>query len=202
MCRFIETICVEAGSALRLDYHNRRLNATRHEVWGDVPELRIEQYIKTDGYVERTRLRIEYDTEIRKVEYIPYHLRPVSSLRLVEMPDDADYHLKYADRSVLNALFERRDGADDVLAVRDGFITDTSIANVALWDGEQWHTPSHPLLKGTHRQFLIDNGMVAEREIKTDELSRYTKIRLFNAMIHFGEIEFSTDRLFISNPLL
>lgn len=69
-------------------------------------------------------------------------------------------------------------------------------------DGEQWHTPSHPLLKGTHRQFLIDNGMMVEREIKTDELSRYTKIRLFNAMIHFGEIEFSTDRLFISNPLL
>ena len=152
--------------------------------------------------MERTRLRIEYDTEIRKVEYIPYHLRPVSSLRLVEMPDDADYHLKYADRSVLNALFERRDGADDVLAVRGGFITDMSIANVALWDGEQWHTPSRPLLKGTHRQFLIDNGMIAEREIKTDELSRYTKIRLFNAMIHFGEIEFSTDRLFIPNPLL
>lgn len=175
MCRFIETVCIEAGSALRLDYHNRRLNTTRREVWGDVPELRIEQHIKTDGLVERTRLRIEYDTEIRKVEYIPYHLRPVSSLRLVEMPDDADYHLKYADRAVLNALFEHRDGADDVLAVRDGFITDTSIANVALWDGEQWYTPSRPLLKGTHRQFLLDNGMIAEREIKTDELSRYTK---------------------------
>ena len=202
MCRFIETVCIEAGSALRLDYHNRRLNTTRREVWGDVPELRIEQHIKTDGLVERTRLRIEYDTEIRKVEYTPYHLRPVSSLRLVEMPDDADYHLKYADRTVLNALFEHRDGADDVLAVRDGFITDTSIANVALWDGEQWYTPSRPLLKGTHRQFLLDNGMIAEREIKTDELSRYTKIRLFNAMIHFGEIEFSADRLFISNPLL
>lgn len=202
MCRFIETVCIEAGSALRLDYHNRRLNTTRREVWGDVPELRIEQHIKTDGLVERTRLRIEYDTEIRKVEYISYHLRPVSSLRLVEMPDDADYHLKYADRAVLNALFEHRAGADDVLAVRDGFITDTSIANVALWDGEQWYTPSRPLLKGTHRQFLLDNGMIAEREIKTDELSRYTKIRLFNAMIHFGEIEFSADRLFISNPLL
>lgn len=202
MCRFIETVCIEAGSALRLDYHNRRLNTTRREVWGDVPELRIEQHIKTDGLVERTRLRIEYDTEIRKVEYIPYHLRPVSSLRLVEMPDDVDYHLKYADRAVLNALFEHRDGADDVLAVKDGFITDTSIANVALWDGEQWYTPSRPLLKGTHRQFLLDNGMIAEREIKTDELSRYTKIRLFNAMIHFGEIEFSADRLFISNPLL
>ena len=202
MCRFIETVCIEAGSALRLDYHNRRLNTTRREVWGDVPELRIEQHIQTDGLVERTRLRIEYDTEIRKVEYIPYHLRPVSSLRLVEMPDDVDYHLKYADRAVLNALFEHRDGADDVLAVRDGFITDTLIANVALWDGEQWCTPLRPLLKGTHRQFLLDNGMIAEREIKTDELSRYTKIRLFNAMIHFGEIEFSADRLFISNPLL
>lgn len=196
MCRFIETICIEAGSALRLDYHDRRLNATRREVWGSIPALQIERYISTEGYAERTRCRIVYDKEIRQVEYIPYRLRPVSSLRLVEMPYGADYHLKYADRSTLDALFELRDGADDVLAVRNGLVTDTTIANIALWDGEQWYTPLHPLLMGTHRQYLIDNGVIRACEIKADELSRYTKVRLFNAMIHFGEIEFSTDRLY------
>lgn len=160
-----------------------------------MPLLRLEQCICAAGYHDRTRCRIVYDREILQVDYIPYRLRPVASLRLVEVSSDADYHLKYADRSVLNAWFERRDGADDILAVRDGLITDTSIANIALWDGVQWHTPRHPLLRGTHRQFLIDSGAMVEREIKADELSWYAKVRLFNAMIHFGEIEFSADRL-------
>ena len=195
MCRFIETVCIESGRALRLDYHDRRMNATRSEVWGDVAPLQIEHYIRAEEYRDRTRCRIVYDRDFCQVDYIPYHLRPVSSLRLVEAASDADYHLKYADRGVLNALFECRDGADDILIVKSGRITDTSIANIALWDGERWDTPLHPLLRGTHRQSLIDRGAIVERDIKTDELSRYTKVRLFNAMIHFGEIEFSAHRL-------
>ena len=55
--------------------------------------------------------------------------------------DDIDYRYKQADRRVLDEAFALRDTADDVLIVRHGLLTDTSIANIALWDGCEWHTP-------------------------------------------------------------
>lgn len=82
-----------------------------------------------------------------------------------------------------------------MLIVRNGRLTDTSIANVALWNGTEWHTPSFPLLKGTHRQRLLDEGRIVERDITVDDLSLYSRVRLFNAMISFGEIEIDSKEL-------
>ena len=89
----------------------------------------------------------------------------------------------------LDSLFTRRGEADDILIVRNGLLTDTSIANIALWDGRQWHTPTRPLLKGTRRAELLDNGILTEHDIPVEKIWTYRKIRLFNAMLHFGEIE-------------
>lgn len=75
------------------------------------------------------------------------------------------------------------------LIVRNGLLTDTSIANIALWNGLHWYTPAHPLLKGTHRARLLDEGILTERDIPVEEIKQYQKICLFNAMLHFGEME-------------
>lgn len=188
MCRFIETIRIEGGRAWNLDLHNRRMNATRAAVWGGVEPLRLEDVIHPGGYAGRTRCRVVYGREVEQVEYFPYRIRPVKSLTMVDC-DEADYRYKSADRSLLDRLFALRGAADDVLIVRCGLITDTSIANVALWDGEQWLTPSRPLLCGTQRAALLAQGVLAERDIPAAEVGRYQKIRLFNAMIPFGEVE-------------
>lgn len=58
--------------------------------------------------------------------------REIRSLRLVAADDELDYHLKYADRSALARLLQRRDDCDEILIVRDGAITDTSYSNVAF----------------------------------------------------------------------
>ena len=102
----------------------------------------------------------------------------------------ADYTYKSCDRSALNALFGQRAGADDVLIVRRGLITDTSIANIALWNGSRWETPEAPLLEGTMRAYLLDEGLITPCAIRPQDLPRYTRVRLFNAMISFGEIDF------------
>ena len=47
----------------------------------------------------------------------------------------------------------------------------------------------YPLLKGTRRAQLLLEGCVTERDILVEELEKYSRIRLFNAMIDFGEIE-------------
>lgn len=194
MCRFIETIRIEEGKAWYLTYHNLRMNATRRMVWGQVSELDLSKFVHPEPYRERTRCRIVYGQEIEEVSYIPYHLRAVHSLKLIDC-DEAEYSLKSADRSSLDNLFARREEKDDVLIVRNGRLTDTSIANVALWNGTEWHTPSFPLLKGTHRQRLLDEGRIVERDITVDDLSLYSRVRLFNAMISFGEIEIDSKEL-------
>lgn len=188
MCRYIETIRIEKGRLRNIAYHDRRMNEVRREVWGVDRSASIETYIDASPYEERTRCRVAYGRDVESVEFFPYQIRPVHSLQLVR-GGQIEYRRKRADRSELNALFACRGEADDVLIVRGGLLTDTSIANIALGDGTGWYTPASPLLEGTQRACLLDAGMIRPLDIHADDLSRFQKIRLFNAMIDFGEIE-------------
>ena len=85
--------------------------------------------------------------------------------------------------------------ADDVLIVRHGLLTDTSIANIALWNGCEWHTPAQPLLAGTQRRYLLDTGQIKETDIPVASLGNYRHIRLFNALIPFGEVELPVGQI-------
>lgn len=188
MCRYIETIRIEKGRLRNIAYHDRRMNEARREVWGVDRSVSLETYIDASPYEERTRCRVTYGRDVESVEFFPYQIRPVHSLQLVR-GGQIEYRRKRADRSELNALFACRGEADDVLIVRGGLLTDTSIANIALGDGTGWYTPASPLLEGTQRACLLDAGMIRPLDIHADDLSRFQKIRLFNAMIDFGEIE-------------
>ena len=188
MYRYIETIRIEKGRLRNIAYHDRRMNEVRREVWGVDRSVSLETYIDASPYEERTRCRVTYGRDVESVEFFPYQIRPVHSLQLVR-GGQIEYRRKRADRSELNALFACRGEADDVLIVRGGLLTDTSIANIALGDGTGWYTPASPLLEGTQRACLLDAGMIRPLDIHADDLSRFQKIRLFNAMIDFGEIE-------------
>lgn len=194
MCLFIETIRVEDGKVWNSALHEERMNRTRRIFFGEVPDLRMCDYLHPEDYTGRTRCRLMYAREVVRIAYFPYHLRPVSSLKLVER-DEIDYRFKRADRSVLDEAFACRGEADEVLIVRRGLLTDTSIANVALWNGEEWHTPARPLLEGTCRRALLDSGAVKETDIPVTSLKDYQRIRLFNAMIPFGEVELPVGRI-------
>ena len=76
-----------------------------------------------------------------------------------------------------------------MLLVRDGLLTDTSIANIALYDGRQWCTPAHPLLCGVKRRSLLESRIITERDIRAEELGKYSLVRVFNALIDWGEVE-------------
>jgi Aminotransferase class IV. len=65
-----------------------------------------------------------------------------------------------------------------------------------LFDGKDWFTPKLPLLRGTCRTALIDNGIIKEKDIRPEELSSYSFVRLFNAMIKWGALEFSTGTIY------
>ncbi len=196
MCRFIETICINDGVIENLSAHNERMNNTIRVHYGNsVMPVSLEEYITADACIGRTRCRVEYTSVVEKVEYFPYRIREVKTLQLVN-DDTAEYSFKYADRSVLDRNFALRGNADDVVIVRSGMLTDTSIANIALYKEGKWYTPKYPLLKGTCRAKLLAEGIIEEDTIMANSLHKYEKIRLFNAMISFGEVEIDINNVF------
>lgn len=194
---FIETLRIDRGQACNLAYHNRRLNDTlRHCCPAAYQPLCLEDYVHPSPEMDGVKCRVLYGASgIREVTYAPYLMRPVRSLRLVRA-DEVEYAYKRADRDVLNRLFARREGQDDVLIVRRGLLTDTSIANVALYDGTAWYTPHLPLLKGTRRAALLDAGIIREREIRASRLADFSRLRLFNALIGWGVLELPVSQVF------
>jgi 4-amino-4-deoxychorismate lyase len=73
--------------------------------------------------------------------------------------------------------------ADDILIIKNGFITDTSFSNIAFFDGTQWFTPFTYLLNGTQRQHLLRQGAIVETEITPSDLKQFRYAKLINAML-------------------
>ncbi|MEY8687742.1 aminotransferase class IV family protein [Bacteroides sp. AN502(2024)] len=187
MYLFIETIRVEDGQIYNLDYHTERFNKTRAVFWKDSVPLDLQEFIPPPPLSGIYKCRIVYGKEVKDVTYTPYQMRQVSSLHLV-VSDTIDYTYKSAHREELNALYAHRGMEDDILIVKDGFLTDTSIANIALYDGRTWFTPARPLLRGTKRAELLDRKLIVEKDIPQISLRDYSHIMLFNAMIDWERV--------------
>lgn len=193
MCPFIETIRIENGVIDNINYHNERLNRTRASFWKVTEWLDLSDYIRPPSGKGIIKCRVVYEDTIRNISYDPYLMREVKTLRIV-VSDTIDYAHKSSRREVLNDLFACRGEADEVLIVKNSLLTDTSIANIALYDGHSWHTPAHPLLRGTRRAELLDRGVIIEENIHLSRLYDYSAIALFNAMIDFGKIVIPVNR--------
>ena len=83
MCLFIETLRIEDGKVWHASLHDRRMNDTRRAFFGPVPDLHVCDYLRPEAYTARTRCRLTYTRDVIRVEYFPYHVRPVHSLQLV-----------------------------------------------------------------------------------------------------------------------
>jgi len=181
-----------------LAYHEHRMFSTQADLWGVQKKISLAELITVPEMLRNDLLkcRITYKENIENVELEPYQLRSVKTLKIV-FDDRVSYRYKYKDRTILQQLFDQRGLCDDVLIIRDGFITDTSYCNVALFDGNDWYTPDTNLLPGTQRAFLLDQKLICERRIAHKDLNRFIKVRLFNAMIKWeNEIDVAVKQIF------
>ena len=97
------------------------------------------------------------------------------------------YGYKYLNRSELEALYKLRGSCDDILIVKEGCLSDSYYANIAFWDGRDWFTPDTPLLPGTMRAALLDQGLLQVARIVPGDMKNFQKIRLINAMNDLNE---------------
>ena len=192
MSLLFESIKIEDGKWHNLFYHEQRMRRSWRMLWGEEFDFDLEESLKhlpipTSG---THKCKVIYDEKIQEIEWAEYKIKPVHSLKLVEH-NRIDYSCKFVDRTLLNALLEKKEEADDILIVKQNKITDTSYANVLLLKKDKWFTPYQPLLKGTMRQNLLDRNKIIEEEISINDLGSFEKIKLINAMLglHGPEIE-------------
>jgi len=189
MSLLFETISIRNGVAENLDWHQQRLEASWQKLSGKrscillANELSIPAHAMTGHF----RCRVDYSEKITKTEFSPYRVKEINHLKLID-DNQIDYSLKFSDRTRLNHLFSLRQGADDILIVKHGKITDTSFANIIFWDGKAWFTPSTPLLAGTCRARMLDQGLISEADISPADLSQFTAFKLINALRCADEI--------------
>jgi 4-amino-4-deoxychorismate lyase len=180
-----ESIRVENFKLQNIEYHNLRLDKSRRQLFKSEDEIRLEKIIQIPSGLSQNihKCRVVCSSKVESIEFMPYTPRLVKSLKMVK-DNQIDYSHKYLNRSEIDALFAQRGECDDILIIKNGYITDASYANVIFLERGQWLTPATPLLNGTARQRLIKEHKIAEAMIKPENLPNFSGCKLVNAMLN------------------
>lgn len=187
MKTFIETIKIKDGKFYNLNLHLERMNRTTEHFFNSPILLPVRD--KDIPYEMRSGLikcRVTYSKDIIGIEFEKYQLRKIRSLKLITN-SNIDYSYKSADRTEFRIHNEQKGDADEILIIKNDFITDTSFSNIVLRNSQGLFTPDTPLLKGVKRELLLRNGIIKECPIRIDFLKDFTHIHLINAMIDFED---------------
>jgi 4-amino-4-deoxychorismate lyase len=188
---FFETIKVEGGKAFNLFYHQTRVERTSRAFYNTEAPFELNHILSPPNDKLLYRCRVIYGKALQTIEYIPYKFKTMTHFKIVHTTLDYDY--KYFDREALHALKPK--SYDDIFIAKKGLLTDTTIANIALFKKGIWYTPKTPLLHGTMREKLLNENRMITTDIPIDSLHTYSKVALMNAMIGFLELkEFTIER--------
>lgn len=171
------------------------MNKSRHDLFqidkviGLQDQISIPLEFQTGIY----KCRVVYNENIETIEFIPYILKPVRSLKIIR--GDIDYSYKFEDRSSIKELFSKRENCDDILIVKNNLVTDTSYCNIVFYRDGSWFTPSSPLLNGTKRQKLLDEGIITAEEITIKDIHHYERASLINSMLDLEDMVISIEKI-------
>jgi 4-amino-4-deoxychorismate lyase len=196
MFRLLESIRLQNGNFHRLNYHQQRMDRSVKELSGQHNTISLFENLKKQNPPKAGlyKCRIVYTDKIESVEFIPYEIKPVNSLRVV-YDQQIDYSHKYHDRNNIHALLAQKQYCDDILIVRNGLVTDSSYSNIIFYDGVNWITPSTPLLRGTMRQFLLDTAEIKSAPVAVQDIPSFKKFRLINSMLAFDGPEIDVTNI-------
>ncbi|MCX6169230.1 MAG: aminotransferase class IV [Ignavibacteriales bacterium] len=183
MSRLFESIKVFDRKLYDIEYHNARMNKTRHELFNSHDEIDLVEVIKIPADLSHNlyKCRVIYTDGIINIVFHPYIMKPVTDLKVV-YDDSILYKYKFEDRE---EFLKHLDNVEEreILIVKNRLITDTSYSNIVFSDNEKFITPATPLLKGTKREKLLNIGKIIEGEIRLTDLHKFKYAYLINAMI-------------------
>jgi len=183
MCRLIESIKVFDKKLFNIEYHNKRMNNSRRILFNCNDEIDLSTIIKIPENLDNRlyKCRLIYSKEIESIEFVPYVKKNINTIKIVEN-NFIDYTHKYENRDELNKML-LESNADEIIIIKNNFITDASFANIVFSDGIIFVTPSTPLLKGTKREKLLNEGIIREEELRKNDITKFKFFYLINSML-------------------
>lgn len=187
MYPFFETIRYKNGILENISYHQARINRTVSAL-GRNTSIQLDK-IQIEGKFEKDilyKIKCLYNLEgafhIEKEFYNKKIIQTVS----IHQAAQEEYQFKYTNRSWLNDAL-KKSGTDEIIIIQNNIVKDGNYANLIFFDGNEWHTPIHPLLLGTHRARLIEENKITEKVITLSDLANYTTLKYINAMMLWEE---------------
>lgn len=182
-----ETLAIKDGVINNVAYHNARfiqgqkyLKAKRIK---DIADVVYQNSVPCDRLM---RCKVIYDGSRTDVEFSPYLPRIIRSFKLV-YDNGIDYTYKATNRTAIDRLFAQRGDCDDIIIIKNGYVTDCSIGNLLFFKNGRWLTPDTPLLYGTQRRYLLDKGVIDETAITAFDVKNFEYIMMVNALNGFDE---------------
>lgn len=182
-----ESISFKNGEFRLAEYHLRRIERSTMKHFGTFRHQNI--FKNTLPFFQKDiqyKCHIDYNEDNFELKFSEYHRKKIEKIKIVESPN-LNYTLKYSDRSVINNLKSTYPDYDEILITQNGFICDTSIANVVLEKNGKLFTPETCLLKGVQRAYLLDQGLIVQRQVHINELHEYDFLIPINAMNSIDE---------------
>ncbi|MCG3685080.1 aminotransferase class IV family protein [Aliarcobacter butzleri] len=180
--KYFETIKCEDFEVFNLNYHQKRVANTIGL------NINLQEYINPISE-ELLRCKLIYDENgVVDVLYFPYKKREIKSFKII-FDNEIEYSKKYLNRAKLDELYEKKNDCDEVIIIKNEIVTDTTIANIAIFYENSWITSKNCLLGGTTRARLLEEKKLFEKDITLDMLKNASKVALMNAMIGFDEIK-------------
>lgn len=181
---FIETIAIRDGRVINRECHLKRMRETAAHFGFPPPGLPdLADIMPISLKSGPVKCRVLYERLIRDITFELYTPRKITSLIAVNA-DKLDYAFKYADRRALEYEEWKRKGFDEVIFLKNGFLTDSSFSNIVLRRGNEYITPETYLLNGTQRQRLLKTGCIKEFPVHITALKEYDELILINAMLN------------------
>jgi 4-amino-4-deoxychorismate lyase len=180
MCLLFETIKILEGEIYNLEFHQKRVDKS-----GNILDLSKIINIPDDNKTGLFKCKIIYSRELKSISFEPYNIRKIRNIKIVH-DDEINYSKKYLNRKNIENLLEQNKNYDDILIIKNGFVTDSSKANIVFFDGGKWITPTSPLLEGTQREKLLKNKIITKQEIKIENIKSMKYFMLINAMNEFN----------------
>ena len=172
MYPLFETLCIENGKIQNIDLHQARYERSLREYYGKsaVKIFNLFSLIQLPAPLQNqlVRCRIDYNAETTQIQYFEYYRKIYRTFQPIIF-DDIEYGLKYSDRSLINTF-------------KNGKVTDCSIGNLIFRQGGKWYTPDTPLLLGTQREKLLQEGKIQETTIFQEDIVNFDEIKIINAM--------------------
>lgn len=190
MYQFFETIRYHNDTAENISLHQKRIDRTCFH-FGVYNSLILQNIIlesknkpSSNNDVYKCRIRYSLNGEYL-ISYEKYILKTINNLSVADI-DNRSYTFKSTDRDWLNDILNNA-GTGEVILTQRGVVKDATYANLAFFDGQNWFTPTSPLLHGVRRAQLLEQGIIKEQKIQIKDLHLFKSVRLINSMMLWEE---------------